>query len=39
MAGDKAGAREQRFYQELIRRADARFDNHLSKGEKDVQDT
>ncbi len=40
VAGDKAGMREERFYQGLIRRADARFDNHLSKGgEKDVQDT
>lgn len=39
VAGDKAGTVERRFYQGLVRRADARFDNHLSKGEKDVQDT
>lgn len=39
VAGDKGGLKEQRFYQGLIRRADARFDKYLSKGESDVQDT
>jgi len=39
VAGDKAGVREHRFYQGLIKQADTRFDNHLSRGEKDVQDT
>lgn len=39
VAGDKGGVKEQRFYQGLIRRADARFDKYLSKGESDVQDT
>ena len=29
VAGDKAGGSEKRFYQELIRKADKRFDAHL----------
>lgn len=31
VAGDKSGVREQRFYQQLIRKADHRFDLHLDK--------
>jgi hypothetical protein len=30
VAGDKAGTSEKRFYRELIRRADDRFDAHLA---------
>ena len=30
VAGDKSGGGEKRFYRELIRRADARFDAHLA---------
>ena len=29
VAGDKSGSGEKRFYRELIRRADKRFDAHL----------
>jgi len=29
VAGDKSGVSEKRFYRELIRKADARFDVHL----------
>ena len=31
VAGDKSGGSEKRFYRELIRRADARFEDHLAK--------
>lgn len=31
VAGDKAGTKERRFYQRLIRLADARFDRHLGR--------
>ena len=31
VAGDKSGLKEQRFYQELIRKADDRFDAHLAR--------
>lgn len=31
VAGDKSGASEKRFYRELIRKADARFDAHLAR--------
>ena len=31
VAGDKSGVSEQRFYQQLIRKADHRFDLHLDK--------
>lgn len=31
VAGDKSGVGEKRFYRELIRRADARFDSHLAR--------
>jgi hypothetical protein len=30
VAGDKAGVNERRFYRQLIEKADARFDRHLS---------
>ena len=29
VAGDKSGGSEKRFYRELIRKADQRFDAHL----------
>jgi hypothetical protein len=31
IAGDKSGVSEKRFYRELIRRADDRFDRHLTR--------
>jgi len=31
VAGDKSGGSEKRFYRQLIRQADARFDAHLAK--------
>jgi len=31
VAGDKSGVSEKRFYRELIRRADDRFDAHLAR--------
>jgi hypothetical protein len=31
VAGDKSGVSEQRFYRELIRKADDRFDAHLAR--------
>jgi hypothetical protein len=31
MAGDKSGVSQKRFYRELIRKADKRFDAHLAK--------
>jgi hypothetical protein len=31
VAGDKSGVGEKRFYRELIRRADDRFDEHLAR--------
>jgi len=31
VAGDKAGANQKRFYEQLIKVADARFDAHLEK--------
>ena len=31
LAGDKSGGSEKRFYRELIRRADCRFDAHLGR--------
>lgn len=31
VAGDKSGASEKRFYRELIRKADDRFDAHLAR--------
>jgi hypothetical protein len=34
VAGDKSGGSEKRFYRELIRKADERFDAHLARLEK-----
>ncbi len=34
-AGDKSGVKEKRFYRELIRRADERFDAHLEELRKE----
>jgi hypothetical protein len=31
VAGDKSGGSEKRFYRELIRKADQRFDAHLAR--------
>ena len=31
VAGDKSGGSEKRFYRELIRKADERFDAHLAR--------
>ena len=31
VVGDKSGGSEQRFYRELIRKADDRFDTHLTR--------
>jgi hypothetical protein len=31
VAGDKSGVGEKRFYRELIRKADDRFDRHLTR--------
>jgi hypothetical protein len=31
VAGDKSGGSEKRFYRELIRKADERFDTHLAR--------
>lgn len=35
VAGDKSGSSEKRFYRELIRRANDRFDAHLSRLKKE----
>jgi hypothetical protein len=35
IAGDKSGVTERRFYRELIRRADGRFDAHLARLKKE----
>jgi hypothetical protein len=35
VAGDKAGVSEKRFYRELIRKADIRFDAHLAQRKKE----
>ena len=34
VAGDKSGGSEKRFYRSLIKKADTRFDDHLSKLKK-----
>ncbi len=34
VTGDKSGVSEKRFYRELIRKADDRFDTHLTRLEK-----
>jgi len=35
VAGDKSGGSEKRFYRELIRKADSRFDTHLARLKKE----
>lgn len=35
ICGDKSGVSEKRFYKQLIKKADRRFDNHLSSFKKD----
>jgi hypothetical protein len=35
VAGDKSGGSEKRFYRELIRKADERFDAHLVRLKKE----
>lgn len=35
VAGDKSGGSEKRFYRELIRKADQRFDSHLDRVKKE----
>jgi len=35
VAGDKSGGSQKRFYRELIRRADDRFDAHLARMKKE----
>jgi hypothetical protein len=35
IAGDKSGTDEKRFYRDLIRKADMRFDDHLSRIKKE----
>jgi hypothetical protein len=35
MAGDKSGVSQKRFYRELIRKADGRFDAHLARLKKE----
>ena len=35
VAGDKSGVGEKRFYRELIRKADDRFDEHLARLKKE----
>jgi hypothetical protein len=34
VAGDKSGVSEKRFYRELIRKADKRFEAHLARMEE-----
>ena len=38
VAGDKSGGSEKRFYKQLIRKADARFGEHLGRLEKERKD-
>jgi hypothetical protein len=35
VAGDKSGGSQKRFYRELIRKADQRFDAHLDRIKKE----
>lgn len=35
VAGDKSGGSQKRFYRELIRKADQRFDAHLDRVKKE----
>lgn len=38
ICGDKSGGSEKRFYKELIKKADKRFDKHLSNLKNEVND-
>jgi hypothetical protein len=38
VCGDKSGVSEKRFYKELIKRTDKRFDSHLLKLKMEVND-
>ena len=35
VGGDKSGGSEKRFYRQLIRKADERFDEHISRIQRD----
>jgi len=35
VAGDKSGGSEKRFYRQLIKKADARFDEHVARVERE----
>ena len=37
VAGDKSGGSEKRFYRELTRKADTRFDAHLNRIAKETK--
>ncbi|KYC36737.1 addiction module toxin RelE [Scytonema hofmannii PCC 7110] len=37
VAGEKSGVSEKRFYKQLIKKADERFDNHLTQLKEDNQ--
>ena len=37
VAGDKSGIGERRFYRDLIRMADDRFDSHLARLEEEIE--
>ncbi|EKF00047.1 toxin-antitoxin system, toxin component, RelE domain protein [Tolypothrix sp. PCC 7601] len=37
VAGDKSGTSEKRFYKQLIKKADERFDNHLTQLQEEEQ--
>ena len=37
VAGDKSGGSEKRFYRELLRKADARFDAHLARLKRETR--
>src|SRR5437016_9047447 len=39
VAGDKSGGSEKRFYRELMRKADERFDAHLARIERSEEHT
>jgi hypothetical protein len=36
VAGDKSGSNQKRFYKQLIKKADSRFDNHLKRLEEET---
>lgn len=38
VAGDKSGISEKRFYKQLIKKADARFDDHLARLKEEKND-